>query len=152
MLKVTYLLVMGLRPDLLSIDLCSHRKSTLLFKTGAGESWSHTSRWNCYLAALWKYELFLLLGTTEGKTWITCCSFDIKVKKKNQPGKLFKLLTHKHTRYMASSFHLKLLYSVDQRPSSNLCLKSKHCFLIDRETPITPATPAFSERISSLCS
>lgn len=38
MLKVTYLLVVGLRPDLLSIDLCSHPKSTLPFKTAAGES------------------------------------------------------------------------------------------------------------------
>lgn len=38
MLKVTYLLVMGLRPDILSIDLCSLHKSTLPFKTGAGES------------------------------------------------------------------------------------------------------------------
>lgn len=54
-LKVTYLLVMGLRPDLLSTDLCSHSKSTLPFKTGAGESWSHTFRWNCYLTAPWKY-------------------------------------------------------------------------------------------------
>lgn len=38
MLVFTYLLVMGLRPDLLSTDLCSYSKSTLPFKTGAGES------------------------------------------------------------------------------------------------------------------
>lgn len=82
MLKVTYLLVMGLRPDILSIDLCSLPKSTLPFKTGAGESWSRTSRWNYHLAAPWKYELFLLLGTAEVRTWISCCSFDIKVKAK----------------------------------------------------------------------
>lgn len=82
MLKVTYLLVMGLRPDILSIDLCSLHKSTLPFRTGAGESWSRTSRWRCHLAAPWKYELFLLLGTKEGRTWIPCCSFDIKVKTK----------------------------------------------------------------------
>lgn len=80
-LKVTYLLVMGLRPDLLSTDLCSRRKSTLPFKTRAGESWSHAFRWNCYRIAPWKYKLFLLLGTTEGNAWISCCSFGIKVKK-----------------------------------------------------------------------
>lgn len=46
---------------------------------------------------------------------------------------------------MASSFHLKLLYSVDQRLSSNWGLKSKHCLLMDRATPVTPATPVLSE-------
>lgn len=130
MLKVTYLLVMGLRPDL-SIDLCSHHKSTLPFKRGAGESWSHTARWNCYLAATWKYELFLLLGTAEGKTWISSCFLGIKAKKPPTTGKLFKPLTHNHTRYMASNFNLKLLYSMDQRLSWNWGLKSKFCLLMD---------------------
>lgn len=52
---------------------------------------------------------------------------------------------------MASSFNLKLLYSVDQRLSSNWGLKSKHHLLMDRATPVTPATPALSECVSSVC-
>lgn len=87
MLKFTYLLVLELRPDLLSTDIYCHSKSTLPFKTGADESWSHTSRWNCYLSSAWKCELLLLLGTTQGKTWISWCPFDIKVTKNKQTNK-----------------------------------------------------------------
>lgn len=107
-LQVTYLLVLGLRPDLPSTDLCAHHKSTHTFVTRAAESWSQMSRWICHLQ---------LLGN---KLYSSC------------------------TCYIASSFNLKLLCSVDQRLSSNWSLQTKHCMLTGTATPVTPASSALS--------
>lgn len=53
-----------------------------------------------------------------------------------------KLLTHNHTLYMTSSFHLKFLYSGDQRFSSSPGLRSKHCLLNGRAAPLAGPAPA----------
>lgn len=61
-----------------------------------------------------------------------------------------KLLTHNHTCYMTSSFHLKLLYSRDQRFSSSRGLKSKHCLLNGRATPLAGPAHHF-QSVPSVC-
>lgn len=114
-LQVTYLLVLGLRPDLPSTDLCAHHKSTHTFVTRAAESWSQMSRWICHLQ---------LLGN---KLYSSC------------------------TCYIASSFNLKLLCSVDQRLSSNWSLQTKHCMLTGTACYQLHQQALHFQTVSSLC-